>query len=221
MEKTKYKNYQAARESNPAFILNQIGKIAFNRAKASEQYRQLEIITAQLMCALTMEAILNYLGKRLFKNRGEIERCLSKNRRNKFQKDNHEFTNWEDIERNLTPKEKLKMIAKQSDLEIDLCLSPFQHFSEIFWFRDNLVHAKSSRHFAQVIEQDAIDENGFPIINDVPELSTDWEKLCNINTSEKWRKAVLSMSSKLSNATKCQDPIKIDGAIDTWGDIES
>ncbi len=220
METKKYKKYQAARESNPAFTLNQIGKCAYNRAKAGERYQQLEIITAQLMCALTMEAALNYLGMQLFKNKEEIERCLDKKRVQKLQENNNEFNNWEEVERVLTPKEKLNMIAKLSDLEINLNSSPFQYFSIIFKFRDDLVHAKSSNHFSSTIKPSEIDKNGFPMINKVPELTTDWEKLCSIKNAEKWRNAVCSMSYTLSTAANCQDPIIIDGAIDTWSEIE-
>lgn len=216
----KYIKYSAARESNPAFDLNQIGSIAFKRAKIGERYQRLEIITALLMCALSMEAALNYLGKRLFDDREEIARCLSKNLAKKSRPNVVEFNKWEDIERSLSPKEKLKMVAKYSKIEKDLGSWPFQTFSEIFDFRDNLVHAKSSHHFSQEIQQDAIDENGFPKINDVAELSTDWEKLCNIETAEKWREAVYSMSSKLSIASGCQDPLIIGGAVDTWGEIK-
>jgi len=191
MKKMKYK---AAREFNPAFDLNQIGKIAFNRAKSGERYQRLEIITAQLLCALTMEAVLNILGKRLFEN-------------------------WEEIERGLNHKKKLQKIAKH--LKIDLGSSPFQLLPEIFTFRDSLVHARPSIHFTNVFHESTTDENGFPIIQGIPELLTDWEKLCNIETAERWRKAVEMMSSILSEAAQCPDPIKIDGAIDTWGEIET
>jgi hypothetical protein len=221
MEKKKYKKYQAARESNPAFTLNQIGKIAFIRAKAGKRYQQLEIITAQLMCALTMEAVLNYLGTQLFKNKTEIERCLDKKRAKKIQENNVQFSNWEEIERVLMPKEKLKMIATHSALKIDLTSPPFCYFPEIFKFRDNLVHAKTSKHFASEVKQSAIDENGFPMIDKIPKLMTDWEKLCSVDTAEKWRNAVYSMASILSNAANCQDPILIDGAIDIWAEIET
>jgi hypothetical protein len=180
----KYKKHQAARESNPAFTLNQIGKIAFNRAKAGERYQQLEIITAQLMCALTMEAVFNYLGKKLFED-------------------------WEGVERSLKPKDKLKMIAQRIGLEVDL------------GFRDSLVHAKYLRLSASSIHESDIDENGFPIVQSVQELLTDWEKLCSIETAEKWRKAIKSISSILSEAAKCPDPIKVDGSIDTWGELET
>ncbi|MBC8552417.1 MAG: hypothetical protein ISR58_13175 [Anaerolineales bacterium] len=196
MEKKKYKSFSAARESNPAFDLNQIGKIAFNRAKATEKYQRLEVINALLMCALTMEAVVNNLGK-----------CL--------------FEDWEEKERLLNINQKVKMIAKRSGLDVDLGSLPFQYLSDIFRFRDSLVHAKSSKHFSPEVTQSEIDENGFPIIDKVAELMTDWEKHCNIETAEKWRNAVYSMSSTLSEATKCQDPVKISGAIDTWGVIET
>jgi len=192
----KYKKHQAARESNPAFTLNQIGKIAFNRAKAGERYQQLEIITAQLMCALTMEAVFNHLGKKLFED-------------------------WEVVERSLKPKDKLKMIAQRIGLKVDLGSRPFQLLPEIFGFRDSLVHAKYLRLSASSIHESDIDENGFPIVQSVQELLTDWEKLCSIETAEKWRKAIKSISSILSEAAKCPDPIKVDGAIDTWGELET
>lgn len=72
-----YRKYKVVREFNPAFDLNQIGSIESNRAKAGERYQCLNIITAQLMCALTMEAVLNIQGKRLFSDWENIERRLS------------------------------------------------------------------------------------------------------------------------------------------------
>ena len=194
MDKMKYRKYKVVREFNPAFDLNQIGSIAFNRAKAGERYQRLNIITAQLMCALTMEAVLNILGKRL-------------------------FPDWENIERRLSHKEKLQKVAKY--LKIDLRSDPFQLFQKIFKFRDDLVHAKPSIHFTDVFHESATDENDFPVIENIPELLTDWEKLCNLETVEKWRKAVEKMSSVLSEAAKCQDPVKIGGAVDIWGEIEA
>jgi hypothetical protein len=130
------------------------------------------------------------------------------------------INNWEEVERILTPKEKLRTIAKYSNLDINLNTSPFQDFSKIFEFRDNLVHAKSSYHFATTVKQSEIDENGFPMINKVSRLTADWEKLCTVKTAEKWRTALYGMSSTLSNAANCQDPVIIDGAIDIWGEIE-
>lgn len=142
------------------------------------------------MCALTMEAVLNILGKRL-------------------------FPDWENIERCLNHKEKLQKVANY--LKIDLGSDSFQLFQKIFKFRDNLVHAKPSIHFTDVFHESAADENGFPVIENIPELLTDWEKLCNLEIAEKWRKAVKKMSSVLSEAAKCQDPVKIGGAVDIWG----
>jgi len=196
MEKTKYKEYQAMRESNPAFILNQIGKIAFNRAKAGKRYQYLDIIISQLMCAFSMEAALNHLGKKLFEY-------------------------WEEVERDLKFDTKLLIIARHIGFDISRGLEPFQLLSEIIGFRNNLVHAKSSKHPAKEIHQNEIGEDGFPIVNRIPELLTDWEKLCSIDTAEKWLKAVDRMSSELSEAAKYQNPIKIGGIVDTWGVIET
>lgn len=190
----KYRKYKAAREVNPAFDLNQIGKIAFNRAKARERYQRLNIITAQLMCALTMEAVLNILGKRLFEN-------------------------WEENEHRFSHKNKLEKIAKY--LQIDLDAGPFHLYPDIFRFRNNLVHAKPSMHFTNIFHENAIDKNGFPVIQDIPELLTDWEKVLNIETAKRWRKAVEQMSAILSEAAKCQNPINVDGAIDLWGELET
>lgn len=195
MEHGKYKKYQAVRESTPAFTLNQIGKIAFNRAKAGEKYQNLNVITAQLMCALTMEAVLNQLGKKLFED-------------------------WEKTERKEKYQVKIKRIAAKIGLEVNLGSRPFQFLHEIFEFRDNLVHAKSSKHFANAVRENDIDENGFPIIHNIPELSTDWEKICNIDTAEKWRMAVDNISSILSEAAKLQNPIKVGEIVDTWGELE-
>ena len=151
MGRIKYKKYQAVRESIPAFTLNQIGKVALNRAKAGERYQYLEIITSQLMCGLTLEAVLNYIGKKL-------------------------SDNWEERERKLSIEKKIKEIAKGIGLDKQLDSYPFQLRHEISDFRNKIVHAKSSKHVAKEIRQDQIDEDGFPIVPSVSELMTDWEK---------------------------------------------
>ena len=109
------------REMSPAFWLNQVGGAALARAQESDSRAFLEIVTAQLMCALTMEAVLNHVGALV------------------FEKASGEPQVWAAIER-LRPRDKLGAIAERLQLELDHGSPPFQDFRPMFRFRDQLVH---------------------------------------------------------------------------------
>jgi hypothetical protein len=72
-EKTSIIIKYAERDVTPAFILHQIGRYALLKAQITEKGSLLEIITALLMCPLTMEAVLNHVGQKLF---DEVDKLL-------------------------------------------------------------------------------------------------------------------------------------------------
>jgi hypothetical protein len=105
--------FSGFREITPAFTLSSICAYALKKAETTEEGSQLEIITALLMCAFSMEAILNHVGVYLFTEKSE-EPCL-----------------WDAIER-LSPRKKLEAIAERSSLKIDFGAKPFRDFEPMF-----------------------------------------------------------------------------------------
>lgn len=65
-EKTSIMIDCAERAVTPVFTLHQIGRYVLSKAQIIEKGSLLEIITTLVMCPLTMEAMLNHIGLRLF-----------------------------------------------------------------------------------------------------------------------------------------------------------
>jgi hypothetical protein len=73
-EKTSKKIITSAeREVTPAFTLRKISAYALSKADKTNEGSFLEITTALLMCPLTMEAVLNHVGQKLF---DEVDKLL-------------------------------------------------------------------------------------------------------------------------------------------------
>jgi hypothetical protein len=180
-----------AREVGPAFTLHQIGKLALSRARAGERLANLDLLTAMLMCPLTMEAVLNHIGVRVFSS-----------------------NDWTGVER-LSPREKLDSIVSARCLVVDHRRSPWRDFGPMFAFRRQLVHAKLERHIKVNIDPRHLDSEGW--LTEVPHsLRSQWESACTLKTAERWRDAVSGMSAALSLAAGGFDPVVVDGGIDYW-----
>jgi len=186
-DETSYTIHFAEREVTPSFTLNQIGKAAFKRAEAVERGWWEDIITAQLMCALAMEAVLNHVGEKAF---GDAR------------------ATWAVIDR-ATPRQKLDAIAERLGLTIDMGSFPFQHFGPMFQLRNALAHGRSLRLATSEIPPDAVDDNNWLIEDRVPDLRAPWENMCDLDTARIWRESVYAMSSALSKAVDCIDPILV------------
>ena len=192
----KYKEYHVSRNSNPAFLLNHIGRNALELAKEGEGYLIYNLITAQVMCSFTLEAAVNYLGQKLIEN-------------------------WQIIERGLSVKQKIILIAEFSGFDVDFGSEPFQYLTEMVRFRNDIVHARPSSTFSNDIQDHQIDSDGFPKVSTIPALQTKWEQYCNIGIAEKWLKAVKDICSYLSENTECLNPIVFGDMIDTWACLDT
>jgi len=181
--------HSAQREVTPAFTLNQVGKLAINRARADGRGQFLDVLTAQLMCALTVEAVLNHVGKKLF-----VE-------------DTDEPQIWAAVERR-SPRDKLSAVAERAGMELDWGAKPFQDFGPIFKFRDDLAHAKSLLLHTNNIPPGAIDNEGSLREDNVPGLRARWERDCDIETAERWRKSMYEMTDALCSAADCISPVR-------------
>jgi hypothetical protein len=199
--KNKYEKYTARREINPAFILNQIGKSALRRIEAKEKYRNLDIITIQLMCAFTMESVLNHIGKVVFRSKDK------------------DGILWKLIERN-EPRDKLDAIAEIIQIKIDYSILPFSDFSAFFSFRNEFAHGKTNLLFCEDIKENQIDDDNWLIMDKIPELQTKWEKTLSIANAKRWRESVYKISEILANYAKCYDPVRFGDFIDTSGQLK-
>jgi len=199
--KNTYKEYSANREINPAFVLNQIGKLAYSRAEKSLSPLQSDIITVQLMCALTMEATLNFIGNRIFTK----------------EKKEHIWTLIERCE----PREKLNLIIKELDIRIDFSLAPFNNFESFFTFRNMFVHGKTAFYVKDKIKENQIDDDNFPIIDNIVEMQAKWEKNISLKNAKIWRNSVYEISDIISEKAKVYNPVRIGDFITTSGELGS
>ncbi len=198
--KNTYKKYSARREINPAFLLNQIGKLALSNINNKSKYQLLNIITIQLMCSFTMEAVLNHIGEKVY-----IKRKMDKE--------------WEKVER-YEPRQKLDSIAQIINLHIDYNSIPFGNFQALFTFRDHLVHGKTVVLVKDEIRNSQIDEDNFPIIKKIPEIQACWEKNISKENANQWRASVSEMAKVLSEKANTYDPIVFADFINTSGEIQ-
>lgn len=186
MEKKQLKrvvNY-ADREITPAFVLQRIGRHAFERAQEQPRDRHENLLLAQLMCALTLEAVFNQVARHVFvvndDNPGR----------------------WDEVER-FSPKEKLRAVADAVGLEYEPGSRPYQEVGPIFDFRDRLVHAKSDRKVVVSVPDAAIDDDGYLVEHLVPELHAKWELALSLETAALWRDCVVQITAALCEAADC------------------
>jgi len=177
--------FTASRTVTPAFTLNSIGTYALEKAAANPEGSQLEIVTAVLMCALSMEAVLNAVGAHLFLDCSE-EPCI-----------------WKAIER-LSPRLKLEAIAERSGLQLDLGSLPFQDFTPMFKYRDDLVHAKTMRLSSTDVVFEMI-HTGF---SGVTELLAPWEQQSTVEIAARWRNSLHDMADTLCARSGCDNPLR-------------
>ena len=176
-------NY-ADREITPAFVLQRIGRHALERAQEQPRDRQENLVLAQLMCALSLEAVLNHVGRHLWVLNGR-DPCR-----------------WDEVER-LQPKDKLRAVAGAAGLEYDPGSRPYQEIGPIFDFRDRLVHAKSDRKVVATVPDKAIDDDGYLLEHLVPGLHADWELALSLENAVLWRGCIEQITSALCGAADC------------------
>ena len=125
---------------------------------------------------------------------------------------------WNTVERKLSPKEKLKHIAKTIGKNIDLGASPYQEIKELHDLRDKLAHPKPNnlRAVEVVFETpDVIEE----LIAQRP--PTDWEPLCTESEVKRLRNAVKAAILDLHQTASVNHPAFTHGMSTTSASIKS
>jgi hypothetical protein len=92
------------------------------RAEESEVGQTYMCLSANVFCAMTIEAYLNHIGDEL-------------------------VAGWTHFERKLGPAEKLAFLSEVLDFKFDTGRRPFQLFSEIFSTRNDVAHGKTETVF--------------------------------------------------------------------------
>ncbi|MBN1462014.1 MAG: hypothetical protein JXA57_20985 [Armatimonadetes bacterium] len=167
--------------------LRTIGWYAIKKAEEQERGSRLEILTSLLMSPLAMEAALNHVG----------ESCFS-------------TAIWKALERS-APRDKLDAIADQLHVVIDMGSEPFQHFTPMFRFRNELAHGKTVV-IDGVAPYDPVRDND---PQDTTEFMASWERRWNLETARTWQDSVKGMVNTLCEAADCNNPL-FSGTSASW-----
>lgn len=165
MGKTRAKR-KSERTIFPYVLLREASEYALIRVRNKENIF-IDCVTVILFSAFCLEAYLNNIGKNIM--------------------------HWKSIEWE-KPKTKLKVICDSYKYPLDLGKRPFQSFSEIMNYRNQLVHGKTATITSDWYE--VID-----IEKDIPEMElTKWEKLTTPVHAEKYFEDTGSMIKTLDVA---------------------
>ena len=160
----------ASQQTTITFVYMHTGaKHMLQLAEADENGQLYTLISSLVFSAFTMEAYLNHLGKL----------------RNK---------DWDEVERKLPKLEKYKMFCKVAKLEINLNVRPYQTIVQLFRFRDQMAHGKTTD-----------DEIAFELAaeckkNPHLKVENDWQSFAKIQRASEAIQDVEKMVNELHDA---------------------
>ena len=177
MTRKKYR-VDAESEVNTFVYLYFAARNALLLAKASENNRLYNCMGAIVFSAFCLEAYLNHIGSIKF-----------------------EF--WDDeLKKDLSSKNKLKMIAHEIGYIPDTSRPPFQSFSFLFKFRNQMAHGKSEV-ISESKEMILQNEDDASVLTFIPE--TWWQKQCNLKVAEQSVEDVKAIVTELSKKAGLTD----------------
>lgn len=145
-------NYQGSQTVITFAYLMQSAKIQLKNAEDEIEGNAHASMASLILSAFSMEAALNHIGAEI-------------------------FNFWEDVEKNLSPKSKLAFICNELEKTPDFSREPYQSFSKVFKFRNDLAHGKT----------ETINGTWSAKCDEKPlsPLKAQWEKLCNPRDARK------------------------------------
>jgi len=141
-------------------------------------------MSVSLYCAFTLEAYFNHIGPA-------------------------QFTDWETIERKLRPGDKLRKINKKLGLAPDFGKRPWQTFTHLFKFRDDLAHGKPVT--LETDTRERVPKQGHPTLP-----LARWEKLCSTTEAQKAFDDTRKMIEQLHKLAGFPDDPLDDFGLTTW-----
>jgi len=125
--------------------------------------------------AFSLEAYLNWLGKKT-------------------------FAHWDYLER-LSPKEKMEVISDQLGVKVELGGRPWQIMKDLFNFRNDIAHGKPETLTSKTLEP--IDEHLDKKLGQI--ARTKWEQYCTRENAERAREDVAEIFKILHTAANLKD----------------
>lgn len=165
----------------PNVLLLSLAGDCYSLAKTGEDKQQYWSVATISFAALAVEAAINLVGH------AKIKR-------------------WEEVERTTSPSGKLVVLENALGFEIDRSSQPFNSFSKLFRFRNQIVHAKSELLPIVFVRE--------PPAGQVPVASamtpyTEWEKLANLIDAERLLRDATQINEVLAQKA-CID-LPVDG----------
>lgn len=142
------------RKIYPHAYLFEASKHALRQGKNNEKGSFYNFLASMLFVTFALEAYLNYVGKQ-------------------------KLSTWDEIERKLSPKEKLELLCEITSYAPNFGQKPYQTFNDMFKFRNLVVHAKPEEMQIDEIE---LHPDGSP--KKLPKSK--WLEICNLNTAESY-----------------------------------
>lgn len=139
----------------------------YQKMQEKEEGKSFYIIGTMLFSAFAMEAYLNHAGKL------KIE-------------------NWDKVEKSFSPKQKIKRIIDELNLDVNLGEPPFQIFHELFQFRKLIVHGKTKIIEHEFVTDRDVTKDFFPI-----ELKSEWEWHTTIENGKRFFEDTQKMMENL------------------------
>ena len=147
---------------------------SMEQAVASEEGRLYNCMSSIILSAFCIEAYLNHIGREL-------------------------LPYWDDdIIKDISPSNKLKIICHHLDLQVDFSHRPFQAFKSVFKFRNLMAHGKSATLSEKRIQN--VRDGERPKF---PEIW--WEKQCQLGTAKQLLTDTESMIVKIHKAAGKSD----------------
>jgi len=147
---------------------------ALEQAEGTEEGRFYNCMSSIILSAFCIEAYLNHIGSEL-------------------------LPYWdEEVKRNLSVQNKLKIICHHLNMAPDYLHPPFQSFRHIVKYRNLLAHAITEK----------VSNKGIQIVSDGERMrqpETWWEKRTNLKTAERWLADTESMITKIHKVARPGD----------------
>ncbi len=149
-------------------------KFLLENGQSDERGSYYQFLASLVFSAFTFEAFLNHIGE-------------------------HLFSSWPELERKLSHRAKLALIAEKLDFKVDYAGLPWQVIPQLFGFRDKVAHGKNEMlRLEKVVPHDdryeelmhefmfadwqkfATEQNAISVRKQLEEIMTDIHRMANI-----------------------------------------
>lgn len=169
------------RQVNMYAEMRHASRVILEKAKQDPEGAFYQWMASLVFTAFMLEAFLNHVGQNVFK-------C------------------WTDLERKLSPLEKLNLITEKLGIEKDDGKRPFQTVPALFKFRNDLAHGKTIHlEEEQIVVMDLDGDSDHKHLR--KSLETHWEKYCTLKNAERVLEDIESICRTIHKVSGMKDPL--------------